>query len=69
VAQALRMSSRTLQLRLRREGTSFAELIDAERRRVAEELERLGTPAKEIAFRLRFQDPSALIRARRRWRS
>jgi AraC-like DNA-binding protein len=68
VASALRMSPRTLQRRLQREGTSFQELIDARRRELAVELQRLGIPAKEAAFRLGFQDPSAFSRARRRWR-
>jgi AraC-like DNA-binding protein len=68
VARAMRMSPRTLQRRLQREGTSFQELIDARRRELAVELQRLGIPAKEAAFRLGFQDPSAFSRARRRWR-
>jgi len=68
VASALRVSSRTLQRRLQQEGTSFDQLVDDARRAQALTLEQLGTPAKEIAFRLGFQDPSALSRARRRWR-
>jgi len=68
VAAALRLSPRTLQRRLQQEGTSFDELVDGARRAQARSLEQLGTPAKEIAFRLGFQDPSALSRARRRWR-
>ena len=68
VAEALRVSSRTLQRRLRQEQSSFEQLVDEARQTQALALERLGTPAKEIAFRLGFQDPSALSRARRRWR-
>jgi AraC-like DNA-binding protein len=68
VAAALRVSPRTLQRRLRQEHTSFERLVDDARRAHALSLEALGTPAKEIAFRLGFQDPSALARARRRWR-
>jgi AraC-like DNA-binding protein len=68
VAVALRMSPRTLQRRLQREGTSFQELVDARRQELATELEQRGIPAKEVAFRLGFQDPSAFSRARRRWR-
>jgi AraC-like DNA-binding protein len=67
VASALRMSARTLQRRLQQEGTSFQELVDAERRERALALQHLGIPAKEVAFRLGFQDPSAFVRARRRW--
>jgi len=69
VASALRVSSRTLQRRLQQEGTSFDQLVDDARRTHALTLDQLGTPAKEIAFRLGFQDPSALSRARRRWRT
>jgi AraC-like DNA-binding protein len=61
------MSARTLQRRLQQEGTSFQELVDAERRERALALQHLGIPAKEVAFRLGFQDPSAFVRARRRW--
>jgi AraC-like DNA-binding protein len=68
VAEALRVSPRTLQRRLRQEQSSFEQLVDEVRQAQALQLERLGTPAKEIAFRLGFQDPSALSRARRRWR-
>jgi AraC-like DNA-binding protein len=68
VAAALRQSPRTLQRKLRREGTSFQALQDEARRRAAEQLEHQGVPFKEITFRLGFQDPSAFLRARRRWR-
>jgi AraC-like DNA-binding protein len=68
VAAALHQSPRTLQRKLRREGTSFQELLDEARKGTAAELEQQGFPIKEIAFRLGFQDPSALSRARRRWR-
>jgi AraC-like DNA-binding protein len=68
VAAALHHTPRTLQRKLRREGTSFQELLDEARKGTAAELEHQGVPMKEIAFRLGFQDPSALSRARRRWR-
>ncbi len=68
VAQALSMSPRTLQRRLKLEGCSFQELLDAERLRLVTELTARGIPAKEAAFRAGFQDPSGLVRARRRWR-
>lgn len=69
VAAALHLSPRTLQRRLRREAKSFQGLVDDARREQAAQLEALGVPAKEIAFRLGFQDPSAFSRARRRWRA
>jgi AraC-like DNA-binding protein len=68
VAAALRVSPRTLQRRLQQEHTSFERMVDDARQAHALVLEGLGTPTKEIAFRLGFQDPSALSRARRRWR-
>jgi len=68
VAKALRLSPRTLQRRLLQEGTSFRQLFDEAQRLLALELEHAGVPAKEIAYRLGFEDPSALSRARRRWR-
>jgi AraC-like DNA-binding protein len=68
MAKALRMSPRTLQRRLKHEGKSFQDLVDGRRRELASELEQRGIPAKEVAFRLGFQDPSAYSRARRRWR-
>jgi AraC-like DNA-binding protein len=67
VAGALHMSPRTLQRRLRSEGTSFDALLDDARRELAENLTARGLSYKEICFRLGFQDTSALVRARKRW--
>jgi AraC-like DNA-binding protein len=69
VAAALHQRPRTLQRKLRREGTSFQELLDEARQRAANDLEHQGLALKEIAFRLGFRDPSAFLRARRRWRN
>ena len=67
VAAAMRMSPRTLQRRLRSDGVKFETLLDEARAALAQELGARGLPATEIAFRLGFQDTSALARARRRW--
>lgn len=69
LAARLRMSTRSLQRALMREGTSFSELLDAERRRRSAELLEHGAVLKEAALRVGYADPSALTRARRRWRS
>jgi AraC-like DNA-binding protein len=61
------MSSRTLQRRLRSEGATFDGLLDDARRTLARNLTAEGLSAKEVSFRLGFQDASALVRARRRW--
>ena len=67
LSQRLRTSSRSLQRSLRLEGKSFQELIDEERRAIAEEMLERGAPLKEAALRVGYADPSALARARRRW--
>lgn len=69
VARRLHMSARTLQRRLRAEGTSLDDLIDDMRRERANELARCGATEKEITFLIGFADPSALTRARARWSS
>ncbi|MFO0737540.1 MAG: AraC family transcriptional regulator ligand-binding domain-containing protein [Labilithrix sp.] len=68
VARRLRMSTRTLQRRLRAEGTSWTDIVDGLRRSRARSLALRGASDKEIAFLLGFSDPSSLTRARRRWR-
>lgn len=68
IAQRLRMSPRTLQRRLAGEATSWAEIVDEVRRARALELGVRGATEKEIAYLLGFADPSALARARARWR-
>lgn len=68
IARRLHLSSRTLQRRLRAEGTSWADIVDGLRRSRARSLALRGASAKEIAFLLGFSDPGSLARARRRWR-
>ena len=68
VAKALGMSSRTLQRRLRDEGTSFSAVVDGVRRDAA--LRLLRDPSLSIAeltYLLGFAEASSLIRATKRW--
>lgn len=68
VAAELAMSTRTLQRRLRDEGTSFQRVLDATREDLA--LHYLSTEhlsAPEIAFLLGYGEPSSFYRAFHNW--
>ena len=68
VARALNCSRQTLYRRLKAEGVTFEELLDALRRRLALRLVREpGLSVKEIAYRLGFSEPAAFSRAFKRW--
>lgn len=68
VATRLSLSKRTLQRRLRDEGTSFDEIIDELRRHLSERyLAEQGFSVQETAFLLGFSDVSAFHRAFSRW--
>ena len=68
VAFSIHMSPRTLQRRLRKEDTSFAELLDKFRHRMATALlEDHELAIYEIAFLLGYSEPSTFYRAFRRW--
>jgi len=68
IAKQLSLSERTLQRRLRDEGTSFAELLDGARRELSQlYLSEPGVAAYEVAFLLGYSEPSAFHRAFRRW--
>lgn len=71
VARAMAVGSRTLQLRLRQEDTTFSGLLDElQRERVLAllaEPEPTGLPVTVIAARTGFATPAALTRAVRRW--
>lgn len=67
-ADALGVSVRTLQRRLREEGSSFSEVLDSLRRDVTRELIAEGNqPISDISFLLGYSEPSAFYRAHRRW--
>jgi AraC-like DNA-binding protein len=68
VAAALHVSDRTLQRRLHDEGTSFAAVLDDERRDLAAAwLDEGRLSRTEIAYLLGFSQPSSFSRAARRW--
>jgi AraC-like DNA-binding protein len=67
-AANLAVSPRTLQRRLREEGTSFGQLLDELRREFALRLLRDRKLAVyEVAFLLGYAEPSTFHRAFRRW--
>lgn len=68
VAQALGLSRQTLYRRLKAEGTSFQNVLEAKRRQLA--VRYLGierNSVKTTAYRLGFSDPAAFSRAFKRW--
>jgi AraC-like DNA-binding protein len=68
IARALHQSPSTLQRRLRREGTSYQNLLDSTRREMALEYLREGQHSlADVAFLLGFADQSNFTRAFRRW--
>ena len=67
-AQALAMSTRTLQRRLKAEGTSFRAVLDATRESLARHyLAESELSGREISFLLGFEDPRSFYRAVRAW--
>lgn len=68
VARALHVSVRTLQRKLVAAGTTFREVADTVRGRLAEEyLADRKVSTAEVAFLLGFSDQTSFIRAFRRW--
>jgi AraC-like DNA-binding protein len=68
IARALNQSSSTLQRRLRDEGSSYQELLNATRHEMALEYLRQGRHSLvDVAFLLGFTDQSNFTRAFRRW--
>jgi AraC-like DNA-binding protein len=68
IASELGCSRQTLYRRLKEEGVTYEQLLDALRRRLAlRYLERDGLGVKQVAYRLGFSDPAAFSRAFKRW--
>jgi AraC-like DNA-binding protein len=68
VARDLGLSRQTLYRRLKAEGSTFEQLLDSVRRRLAiRMIGRDGLSAKAAAYRLGFSDPAAFSRAFKRW--
>jgi AraC-like DNA-binding protein len=68
MARALRVSPRTLQRRLANEGTYFQQLVDAVRAELALRYVKEGRLSlREVACQLGYAEPSAFLRAFKRW--
>lgn len=68
VARRLAVSARTLQRRLRSEGTSFKAVVDDTRESLTRHyLRRTQLTGTEIAYLLGFDEPNSFFRAVRRW--
>lgn len=68
VARELGVGVRTLQRRLAAEDTSWLEILNATRERLAMHyLENTSLSPKEVSFLLGFEDPNSLFRAFHRW--
>ena len=67
VAKRLGLTGRSLQRRLKDEGTSFQTVRDGMRRELADRYLGDGMSFAEISFLLGFSEPSAFFRAFKRW--
>lgn len=67
VADRLGLSRRTLQRRLEAEGTTFDQVLEELRRRLAAGHLAAGRSVKQTAHLLGFSDPAAFSRAFKRW--
>ena len=67
LAKRLGMTGRSLQRRLKDEGTSFQALRESTRRDLADQYLGKGLSFSEIAFLLGFSEASAFFRAFKRW--
>jgi AraC-like DNA-binding protein len=68
IASALHVSNRTLQRKLREEGTSFMDLLQDSRMQLAHKyLSNSGRSVVETAYLLGFSEPSTFSRAFKRW--
>jgi AraC-like DNA-binding protein len=66
-ARSLGVSTRTLQRRLKTEGTSFGAIVDALRRELASVYVARGISVPEVATLLGYSDATAFHHAFRRW--
>jgi AraC-like DNA-binding protein len=68
VASRLAMSPRTLQRQVKKEGTTFQDLLRETRESLARHyLERTSLPTSEISFLLGFEEPTSFARAFKAW--
>lgn len=68
IADKVAMSRQTLYRHLKKEGTSFAAIVDALRRHMAEDYLATGRASiNQVAYLVGFSEPSSFMRAFRRW--
>jgi AraC-like DNA-binding protein len=67
IASALGTSRQTLYRRLKEEGVTYEQLLDALRHRLAVRYMKDGMGVKQAAYRLGFSEPAAFSRAFKRW--
>lgn len=68
VCKSLGVSTRTLQRQLRREGTTYQQVLSQTRQQLAHHyLGSTSLPSSEISFLLGYEDPNCFIRAYRGW--
>ena len=67
VAEQLGLTGRSLQRRLKDEGTTFNDVREATRRELARRYLDDGLAIAEVSFLLGFSEPSAFFRAFKRW--
>jgi AraC-like DNA-binding protein len=68
VASELAVSRRSLQRRLSEEGTTWLDVLNSARMRLAQHyLKNTTLSAAEVSFLLGFEDPNSFFRAFRRW--
>ena len=67
MAQQMNMHSKTLYRQLKQEGTSFQNILENTRKKLAVRYLKQGLSATEITFLLGFSEPSAFQRAFKRW--
>jgi len=68
VADHLNVSTRTLQRRLKEEGTTYLDVMDEQRKRKAQDLIcKTDKSLKEVALQLGFSETSTFYRACHRW--
>jgi AraC-like DNA-binding protein len=68
IARELGRSRQTLYRRLKEEGTTFEQVLDQLRRRLAiRYIDREGLGVKQAAYRLGFSEPASFSRAFKRW--
>jgi AraC-like DNA-binding protein len=68
VAREFAVSRRSLQRRLTEEGTSWLDVLNSARERLARHyLKNTNLGTSEVSFLLGFEDPNSFFRAFRRW--